>query len=439
MKVLSLVLTSTHIKGLVLYKNRMQARFECSFEDYTPFFFDKLGIDLNKHVISFTLGQHTTLYKEKTFQNVPKTSLKNLVYFYEKSLFPFEDSEAYLVSEIKREKKNLHLKTHACLKASCAQSWDDLVCLGITPDFFISWQRALHEGCLLVSFSTTNRLIFYIENRQVLVLYSNDQNLLFSTALTVHNEDKKNLDAAIFSLKQKIGEDLLEVIIIGQNGILEDIVQKNFPFAKHDPILEENHNLLLMLGSGLLSSRNKGNLLKPSIGKSKDSSFKEDLLRKLTQANLLLSGLAAITLFSAFIYQNQWAHRALRQSGQNELPLFISQKFVQKKLSYIDSLKYLLPIIPQIPTPAEVLVFLSAHPVLNQIDSVSGKNTSFHHFSYKLVDLKTLKINFSCQFPHSSFQVQFEKDLKLKKITFTPSHSSQFIDYEIIIKKGQRL
>ena len=105
----------------------------------------------------------------------------------------------------------------------------------------------------------------------------------------------------------------------------------------------------------------------------------------------------------------------------------------------LDSLKYLIPLVPQVPTPLEVLVFLSSHPILNQIDPSSGKNTSFQHLDYQLIDPKTALVHFSCQFPNSRAQAQFEKDLKLKKFTFTTLPPSQFINYEFTIKKGQRL
>jgi hypothetical protein len=379
-KILSLTLTPTHLKGLVFDKERINLSFECPLTEYSPVFFDRLNIDLSTLLITFVLPEATTLYKEKTFHNVPKTSLKNLVKFYEKSLFPFEEDEAYFVSEVLRKKKNLSLKTTTCMSSATSKTLEDLKCLGLYPDALSSWQTALHAS---LNFFLKNKepvLVFYIKNHTLFVFHGDQEHILFSTLLKIDTHSLKNLESALSSLKLTLNQENLESFIIGDNASIEAYILQAFPNGKHQILLDKHQDNLLLFGAGLLAQTNTFNLLKKEW--TTPSKVNIPLFKHLTTLNIALCGIVLFFTLSLSLYHNFSMRNAFKQIDPSSVPVFVSQSVINKKITLLESLKYLDNYIPQVPTPAEVVAFLSAHPILNQIDKASGKNTSIHYLDY---------------------------------------------------------
>lgn len=425
MKILSFHVSTTHLSG-VTYKNGLiESQFNILLSEYSPLFFQKLGIDLKEHFIVYTLCDQLCLCKETTLNKVPQNSIKKLIPFYESSLFPLDDKQTHLVTSYERKKGSYHLTSHAILKEFLEDLLSDLELLTLNPDGLYSWQKALETSFFSFIKNKKEQLIFYQQDEILYVLHKND-GIISTSTLVKLTKSNSSLMPLVNALKNKISQSDCEVYFIGDHAHTHDEIKKEFK----DLILSKlsiKPSHLLHLGACMLADKNQHNLLKNiPLKKGISTSL---LFQRINKINLITSVLAfslGLFMVTKQIYQEQKIKIEL--SPQSSLSL-------DQTLEEVDKLKLYKTIAKEAPSPLEIMAFFSSHPVLSKIHDLSSLSTSFTNFRYELMSCQKAKVTISLNFPSDLIRLDFEKDLKLKKIPFTFTSMAHTTTYEMEFSK----
>lgn len=425
MKILSFHVSTTHLSG-VTYKNGLiESQFNILLSEYSPLFFQKLGIDLKEHLIVYTICDQLCLCKEATLNKVPQNSIKKLIPFYESSLFPLDDKETHLVTSYERKKGSYHLTSHAILKEFLLSLLSDLELLTLCPDGLYSWQKALEISFTSFINSQKEQLIFYQQEEILYVLHKNG-GIISTSTLVKLTKSNFSLVPILNALKNKITQSDYEVYFIGDQAQIKDEIQKEFK-ELITPKLSIKPSHLIHLGACMLADKNQHNLLKKLPLKRPISTT--SLFQRINKINLITSLFAILLGLFMVTKQVYQEHKIkLELSFQNSLSL-------DQTLEEVDKLKLYKTIAIEAPSPLEIMAFFSLHPVLCKIDDTSSLSTSFTNLKYELISSQKAKVTISLNFPSDVIRLDFEKNLKLKKIPFTSTSMAHTTTYEMEFSK----
>lgn len=429
LKILCLTLNTTHLKGALFEQDQIIASFQVSLSDYTPLFFSKLGIDLNQTLISFVLTETPTLYKESCFQKTPKSSLKKVISFYERSLFPLENNEAIYSSQALKIKKTLQLKSSICMKQGLLKTLDNLSALNLQPDYVGPWQPCLKKALSHLLKSTLSGLFIYTYNEQGYVLQLEQDQILFSTLLKTSAHQHTILDQALKNLPQTT-----QMTLLGEHSSLSAKIKQIYPHIHvYEPVDQSSDNLIL-LGLALSAQKGSFNFLKKLNLKRevKGNTF----LQKLSLINLSLTAVTILTVIGLFCIHNHTLKTGLTLLENRAQNLIITQQELLDKKEHLLRLSYLSKQVPEVPSPLDLIAFLSNHPILVQTDHLSGKSAYCQELSYELIDKGNLKVVVSCYLPSQQLKTAFEQDLNHRSITFKTTKQAHLYLYELHFKKG---
>lgn len=430
MKILSFHLSNTSIVGIVYKNGFVESQFSISHDEYTPLFFQKMGINLQEYYLAYVLTNNLSLYKESILSHVPANSIKKVIPFYESSLFPLDDKEAYITTSYEKEKKSFHLKSHAILKESLDGLISDLKNFSLAPDGLFSWQQALDLSLKPFFDIKKQQLIFYLYEDFLYILHKKEGYIATSTISKI-TEENSCLPPLILALKQRSEIGSTEVFFIGQSQNLQTQIQELFDKPLIVPNLKVKASHLLHFGACLLADKNQKNLVEKISHKS--TLPLSSMKTRLRNINLMATAVALI--ITVFI----WAAQIYEEKKINHSFIHNEKLTVDESLENIEKLKIFKAIAIEAPTPLEIMAFFSSHPILNKIDPSSSLSTSFSNFKYELLSPQKAKVTIGFSFPSQVLRLEFEKHLKIIKIPFTSHPTPHISTYELEFSKNTLL
>lgn len=423
MKILSFHISKSRLVGVIYHKGFIESQFDLLLQDYTPLFFQKMGLNLQEYYLCYTICDSSVLCKESFLTKVPQNAIKKLIPFYESSLFPLDDKDTCLVTFYEKIKKSYHLCSHAIVKDTLNALLDELKSLSLLPDALFSWQKALEKSLSHLLDPQKESLIFYFYADVLYILHKKDGHIATSTSIKILPKNP-SLSPILASLKQQLGTNPYDVFYIGDHEGLEKQLQSTFNDSLIMPKLNVKPHHLMHQGACLLAEKNKYNLLKNfSFNKMPPLSLMKKTLLKIN----LIASVSAL-LLSAFIFGKQ-----LYQENKSSHDPHIS---IEQSLEAIDKLKVLHTIAIEAPSPLDIMAYLSTHPVLNKMENRSSLSTSFSSLKYELLSPQKAKVILSLTFPQESLKLEFEKHLTLKKIPFTCINRPHTTNYELEFTKN---
>lgn len=428
MKVLALYLNSTDISCVLIEKNQLIFKNKTPLKHLTFPIWKSFDIDPSSTIIAGLLPEINSLYKETKFEGDIKCSLKNAIKFYEKSLFPVDDKEAYYTTTVSKSKKSFLLGTTCALKECIDQYKIDLASYGLNIDYLGAWQKSFQFAVQRFFPSKDENIYLYEKDANLFVFIGSSTNILFSTIIPVSLESA--LEGAFKTIKSSYFKETTKVICIGN---LDANISLIFTDVEQADLASEITESFLLFGCALAAAKNHANLIKTNNSSAINlDSFK----KKLTLINLCLSGLLFLGISCKYLFTNNSIRSELIALENKSPSAFVTRTEIISKKLELASQGYLSRFLYELPEVSEILAFFSAHPVLNFTDSKTGKSASCQELDYEIIDTQTLKVKLACQFPSTDLKENFEKDLKLKKISFKSYKSAHLTIYDFVFKKG---
>lgn len=431
MQLLTLTLDDSRLKGYLFENNLSIAQFNIPLEQFHPFFFQNMGLDLKKVILCTVAPHHATLHREKIFHNVPSTPIKKLLSFYQSTLFPFEEGQASYVSSAKKIKKTLFLKTTACVSEKVKNYESNFSHLGLYLDFMSCWQKALLASFLQIKSEVPQGTLFFQQDQMLYILDFDKTHINFSSALET-TSSFETLKSALETLKKTLNREVI-AYVINLEPHLEEKIKTFFKEVVSDVVLDRRANELLYIGAAIEAKKNTHNLC---LSNASQKNNLTRILKSLSKINLLLAGIISFGALFSFITLNHNVKKQLDQQGISYESFFVSNGQLNQKIAAFSSLKSLETIVSQAPSMLDILAFFSAHPVLVEVEKQSGKNTSVMELDYKQVDLKTASVTLKCIFPDEKIKERFETDLKKRRLVYTAARQSHITEYKITFTKG---
>lgn len=423
MKILSFHIFKSHLLGVIYHKGLIESQFDLLLQDYTPLFFEKMGLNLKEYYVCYTICDPTILCKESLLDHVPQKAIKKLIPFYESSLFQLDDQDTYFVTSYEKRKKSYHFCAHAIVKNTLQALLDELKNLSLFPDAVFSWQKTLESSVSHLFEPQKESLIFYFYYDILYILHQKQGHLATSTCIKITPKNV-SLTSLITSLKQQLSSEGYNVFYIGDH---EELQKQLHSFFAENLIIPPCHVKLQHLmhqGAYELAIKNKYNLLKNlSLNQAPPVSIMKKIFLKIN----------VITSVSALLLASLIFVKQLYQEKTTLTPCYSS---LEQSLEAIDKLKALQTIAIEAPSPLDIMAYFSNHPVLNKTENRFCLSTSFSNFKYELVCCQKAKVTLSLTFPQESIKLEFEKHLKLKKIPFTCINKPHTTHYELEFTKN---
>lgn len=424
-KILSFCLSATHLKGIICQHGLVESQFECLLSDFSPLYFQKLGIDIQKCFIIYTICDQTSLLKESKLDHIPQNSIKKLIKFYETSLFPINENDAFIITEFCKIKKSYFLSSHAFIKDAILSLEDNLKALQLNPDGIFSWQKALEKSVESQFSPGKNQIIFYIHENNLYVLARVNQQISLSSILKI-STSHAHLTSALMSIKNQNMSDDCEVFYIGDNTSLETLIKSEFPNIAA-PLLQSRPAHLFQYGSALLANKNKHNLIYKLPIKKQWPKFQ--IGKKIRTINYI-SSLLILTISGMIM-----GLKLYREHQYSLSPVSGKRVSLHRSLRDMETLNVFRQIALEAPTPLEIMAYFSSHPILNKTDKGSSLSTSFSYLKYQLLSLQKAKVTICFNFPSEAIRQEFEKHLKIHKISFTHTSTTHATIYDMEFSK----
>jgi hypothetical protein len=422
-KILSFHISKKRLLGIVYQNGLVESQFDVSLNDFSPLFFQKLGIDLKDYYLSCVIVDPAILCKEAVLTNVPQNAIKKLIPFYESSLFPMDDKETFIITNYEKIKKSFHVSSFAILKQTLDLWLLELQNLSITIDTLLPWQKALEKSIEALFDQKKEQLIFYFNDDILYILHRKNGCLMTSTTMR-YSSQISSFNHMISALKQNLSLEAYEAFLMGEHLDIEKTLTETFGHHLKKPLLSVKPSHLILLGASFLAEKNKNNLLKNiSFTKSLPLDLLKNTLIKINKVACTCALALSLFIFVKKLYEEK-----------NQLSGFSTQT-IDQSLETFEKLKVYKTMAIEAPSPLDIMAYFSSHGILNKTDSSSTLSASFSNFRYELLSPQKAKVSLNLTFPQEALRCEFEKHLKLKKIPFTCINTPHSSTYDMEFSK----